>query len=334
MVHSGDENRKSVLFIVRGGENIPSCRFRAYQFRVPFEQMGVHATFIITEKSRNPIKQIAFHIRLIPELKRHRAVVFQKLLEPWRLRFLKVFNKNLFFDFDDAMYADPKDGHRFAATISAAPKVIAGNSILGERARRYNPRVFIVPTVVSLPGFVTGSALRKFESLLLSWIGTAPNLAYLKPILIALDELYAEGESFVLSILTDNPAMAPKRSWIESRNWTLEKEQEELQRAHVGLMPLPETEWCRGKCACKALQYLSHGKYVLTSPVGVNEVIFSAAPFGILCRDTGDWKKAVKGIISDHTKIHAAVESGPKFVREQYELNSWAARLTDILFAE
>ena len=121
------DSRLSVLFIVRGDETVPSCRFRAFQYREPLREIGVEAGYVILERSKNPFRQFLFHLKLIPALKKHRVVIFQKLLEPWRLIFLKAFNRNLYYDFDDAMYA-AKDGARFPATVRAAPGFSATES--------------------------------------------------------------------------------------------------------------------------------------------------------------------------------------------------------------
>jgi glycosyltransferase involved in cell wall biosynthesis len=329
MDRTGPRAGGSILFLVRGGETVPSCRFRAFQFREPLRRAGVRAEYVILEKSWNPFRQLLFHLKLIPVVRRHHAVIFQKLLEPWRLAFLRLLNGNVYYDFDDAMYAAP-DSAKFPATVRIAPRVIAGNAILAERARRFNRNVLIVPTVVPIPDRhpKRPDPSREF---VLSWIGTSANLPYLSPVLDALETLHGEEPGYSLRILTERPDLAPKRSWITALKWSREAEEREFRDCDVGLMPLQDTEWCAGKCACKALQYLSYGKPVISSPVGVNRELFSGAPFGVLAVTAEEWKRAILEYRSDPDSALRAGEAGHVFVRERYNLESWAGRLADMV---
>lgn len=323
--------RDRIVFLVRGGESVPSCRFRAYQYREPLMELGADPEYIILEKSRNPLRQIAFHLSLIPRLAGARAVVFQKLLEPGRLRFLRLFNRNLFFDFDDAMYAAP-DGAWFSATMRAAPRIIAGNPILAARAARHNPAVSIVPTVVPLPE--PAPAAPRSGGFVLSWIGTAANLKYLDILLPVLEGWSERGADFRLRILTEKPEQAPRRPWIEAMAWSREAEEREFRACDAGLMPLEDSEWARGKCACKALQYLSYGKPVVVSPVGVNAELFADKPFASLATDPAEWDRALTRWRDDpEARARAAVE-GREFVKAHFEVKAWAGRLLGLLLGK
>jgi glycosyltransferase involved in cell wall biosynthesis len=96
-------------------------------------------------------------------------------------------------------------------------------------------------------------------------------------------------------------------------------------------MPLEDSEWCAGKCACKALQYLSYGKPVISSPVGVNRELFSGADFGVLAETVEEWKRAILGYRSNPDSVQKAGEAGHAFVRERYNLESWAGELADMV---
>lgn len=331
MPREGAPRPRSVLFIVRGNETVPSCRFRAYQFREPLNRIGVGTEYVVLEKSCNPFRQIAFHLRLIPVLRRHGAVVFQKLLEPRRLRFLRLFNKNVFFDFDDAMYVS-RDAARFPATMKAAPRILAGNETLAARARPFNPNVVVIPTTIPIP---PAPPLRTDDrrDVVLSWIGTSANLPYLTPVLEALDALHTEGNRFVLSILTEKPEQVPARPWIRTAPWSRTLEEEEFRMCDVGLMPLEATVWCEGKCACKALQYLSYGKPVVTSPVGMNRALFKDGTFGLLAQDREEWKVALKTCLDDPEARRRGGAAGREYVRARFNVDDWAKVLAEELFA-
>jgi glycosyltransferase involved in cell wall biosynthesis len=326
---------RSVLFLVRGGETVPSCRFRAWQYLEPMRKLGIDAQCVVLEKSRNPLRQLLFHLRLIPKLRRYDAVVFQKLLEPRRLAFIRLFNGNLHYDFDDAMYLAP-DGADFPATMRAAPHVIAGNATLAARARRHNPNVSVVPTVVPMPpvasmpppGSGDAGIGSRTRPLVLSWIGTADmNMPYVASLVGILDGLPDQVGGMELRILTDKPESAPRRPWIKAMKWSRRGEEEEFRNCDVGLMPLPDDEWCAGKCACKALQYLSYGKPIITSPVGVNKELFRDTAFAALAETPDEWRAALERFRADEAARYAAGSAGRAFVAENFSLEVWAPRL-------
>jgi glycosyltransferase involved in cell wall biosynthesis len=325
---------RSILFLVRGDDTVPSCRFRAYQYREPLRSLGVHAEYVVLEKSKNPLRQILFHLRLIPQLRRHDVVIFQKLLEPRRLRFLRLFNDHVFFDFDDAMYVG-KDGHHFPATIRAAHHVIAGNEVLAERAKAFNPDICIVPTPVPIPDppqkNLQANRPEPRDRFVLSWVGTAANLPYLTPVVNALEKLQTTEPGFELRILTEKPEAAPRAPWISTQAWSRTAEEEEFQRCDVGLMPLPNTEWAEGKCACKALQYLSYGKPVITSPVGMNRDLFADGAFGVLAESPEEWLAAIKKMRARHHALRDMGQQGYDFVREKFGLDGCAKKLLSFL---
>jgi glycosyltransferase involved in cell wall biosynthesis len=99
-------------------------------------------------------------------------------------------------------------------------------------------------------------------------------------------------------------------------------------------MPLEDSEWARGKCACKALQYLSYGKPVVVSPVGVNAELFADKPFASLATDPTEWDRALTRWRDDpEARARAAVE-GREFVKEHFEVKAWAGRLLGLLLGK
>jgi hypothetical protein len=275
------EKSKKLLFIVRGGECVPSCRFRAYAFKTHLEKLGIQTDFFIVEKSKNLLKQLTFYASLPFIGKKYDVVIYQKLTEPLRIWLVSLFNKNVYYDFDDAMFIS--DGYiKFYLTLKAAPKVIAGNPILHQYALAINKHSYIIPTVIDIPTQEPPQPLTNNPSrhntppnsqpaFVISWIGTARNLQYLTPLYEAIEQLYPAHPHLQLSILSDNLKDIPNYPWIVANLWSYEKEQQELAECTIGTMPLTDDAWSRGKCACKALQYLSFGKPVITSPVGINK---------------------------------------------------------------
>jgi glycosyltransferase involved in cell wall biosynthesis len=241
------------------------------------------------------------------------------------LGFIKFFNPNLYYDFDDAMYAAP-DGKKFPATVKAAPHVVAGTAVLAARARALNPSVAIIPTAIFIPDPDPGPRPAS-TGFTVSWVGTAANLPYLQPVLEALENLNRDGSPVQLRILTEKPDQAPQRPWIRALTWSRAEEEKEFRRCDVGLMPLPDTEWCAGKCACKALQYLSYGKPIIASPVGVNSELFAHRPFAKLARNREEWENALNAYRENPDSRVEAGQAGMSFVRERFDVHLWAAEL-------
>jgi hypothetical protein len=327
----------SVLFVVRGDETVPSCRFRAYQFREPLARLGVRADFLRIERSRDLRAQLAFYTELTRRARGYGAVVYQKLPEPARIALLRAVNANVFYDFDDAMYAERGAGafaawrarQRFALSVRAAPRVIAGNDVLARHARAHNTQVDIVPTTVIVPPAAPSPP--GTGPLRLSWIGTSDNLPYLEPVLAALAALRAGGLAIELHLLTERPERAPAPPGVHVERWSPAAESAALARAEIGLMPLSDDEWSRGKCACKALQYLSFGRPVITSPVGVNRALFADKAYGVLVSEPHEWTEAIRILAQRRGELQVIGADGRRMVERDYDVEVWAPRLRALL---
>lgn len=325
------ERQPSVLFVVRGDDTVPSCRFRAFQFREPLARAGMRADYLRIARSPNPVAQARFLTRLARLPAQYDAVVYQKSMHAGRIRLASWANANLFYDFDDALYVSDSEA-KFARTLRAAPRVIAGNEVLAEHARLYNSRVSIVPTTVPLPAAVP-AAPDATGPLRLSWIGTADNLSYLAPVLAALPRLGAQGVSVQLHILTEKPERVVAAPSVVAERWSPEAERRAFARCEVGLMPLRDDAWSRGKCACKALQYLSYSRPVITSPVGVNRGIFTGQPFGLLVDSEHDWEGAIRAFGQRRSELLKLAAPGRQLVARDYNVDIWAPRLRDLLLS-
>jgi len=319
---------RSVLFVVRKDNSFPSCRFRAYQLQAPLERLGVEVGFLRAEASLAPQRQLRFLQTLAREARRHDAVIYQKMLHPLRIRYAARHNPNLFYDFDDALYLTSSE-RKFARTILAAPRIIAGNGLLAERARRYQAAVDIVPTTVVVPPAVEPAS--HHGPLRLSWMGSACNLHYLEPVRSALQSLRARGLDLRLHILTEQPELARPEPGVEVERWSFAAEERAMRVSEIGLMPLVDDEWSRGKCACKALQYLSHGRPVIASPVGVNRTILEGKPYALLPESSTDWEPAIASLAARRAELDALGREGHSMVQASYSVDVWAQRLRAIL---
>ncbi|MCA2978792.1 MAG: glycosyltransferase family 4 protein [Myxococcaceae bacterium] len=203
------------------------------------------------------------------------------------------------FDFDDAIYLGA-DGapsaaraRTFRQAVDSANHVIAGNEHLAQMTRA--PwKTTVVPTVVDTTTYVPSPVTRSAGDLVIGWMGTASNFAYLREVmpavLRALEHLPRARLRVVSNGVLPEYAAHPL---VEQWRWSAERELMALQSFDVGLMPLPDTEQTRGKCGFKMLQYMACGVPVVASAVGANPGLFAGSGAGLLVPAGGDWTAAV-----------------------------------------
>lgn len=190
---------------------------------------------------------------------------------------LRRFAKKIIYDFDDAIMYKPRaprrfsfsDWLRFRLTVKLADLVIAGNSYLADHARPLNTNVQILPTGLNTKEYRINAGPTNDGKIRLVWIGSSSTLKYLAEIKPALEEIGARFDKVVLRIIADEFLDIEKMS-VEKHPWSAETQAHELATSHIGLAPLPENRFTRGKCGFKILQYAAAGLPVITSPVGVN----------------------------------------------------------------
>ena len=118
---------------------------------------------------------------------------------------------------------------------------------------------------------------------------------------------------------------------VEVERWSFASEARALSDCEVGLMPLADDEWSRGKCACKALQYLSYARPVIASPVGVNRSLLSGKPYALLPENAPEWTQAIERCWRQRSELDALGREAQSLVRAEYSVDVWAERLCSLL---
>jgi hypothetical protein len=121
-----------------------------------------------------------------------------------------------------------------------------------------------------------------------------------------------------------------RASWIEHRPWSLATEAADLASFDIGIMPLPDTDWARGKCGYKILQYFSAGVPAVASPVGVNSELIGSDR-GLLAASTTDWHSALERLIDDAAERRERGAAAREFVEREYSYQRWAPELAALL---
>jgi len=292
----------NVLFVAPSlGE--ASARLRILSALPGLAAVGIQAQAL--ELPRRSRARWAF----IRNLRRADAVVLhRKLFGFLEFAFLRRNCRVLLFDFDDAvLYRDPfrKTAHsrrragRFANTVAKVDAVVAGNDYLRERALESgaSAEVRVIPTAVDLSRYASKPPTRA-EGTVLGWIGQASTLPYLEDILPALDGLGRDDPRYRLRVIADAfPETAHLR--LERRPWSEDEEALHLMGIDIGLMPLRDDVWSRGKCGYKILQYFAAGKPVVASPVGINTDLVRPGATGFLAATPKEWADSIAALACD-----------------------------------
>ncbi|TCK16749.1 glycosyltransferase involved in cell wall biosynthesis [Ancylobacter aquaticus] len=243
-------------------------------------------------------------------------------------------------DYDDAVF-HRYDLHRLGPVrrllgrkldhmMAGSALVTAGNSYLADRAIRAGARrVEIVPTVVDTgiycPAVRTGG-----DAPCIGWIGSPSTWTdYMAPMLPTLIETASRSGARLMTVGAVRAAAS--NPWLEQRDWSEETEVGCIQEMDIGVMPLDDSPWARGKCGYKLIQYMACGLPVVASPVGVNAEIIEHGVNGILATTHEEWDAALTTLLRDPDLRWRMGAAGRRKVEEAYSLHVWGPRLAALL---
>ena len=209
------------------------------------------------------------------------------------------------YDFDDAFFLKYRQERfrrvsfvlkdKFAAVISRAAAVLAGNHYLVDYANQLNPATTFLPTVVDTDRYVHLPSERD-DKFTVGWIGSPSTSVYLSAMALPLAQLGREGP--IRFVIVGGRSEAIDGVEVVNLPWEEATEVSLINTFDVGVMPLFDDEWARGKCALKLIQYMACGVPVVASPVGANlDVVGSDC--GLLAKDDGDWALALRRLRDD-----------------------------------
>ena len=204
--------------------------------------------------------------------------------------------------------------------------VIAGNDTLKQYASQYNDRITVIPTPVDTDHFRPPAAPTEHDGVVIGWIGSNTTAPYLKMVEPALEELSRRHPGLELRIVGGSyqPPSLPR---VSLRRWGLESELRELHGFDIGIMPMPDTEWTRGKCGFKTLFYMSVGLPSVSSPVGITTDIIQNGCNGYLASSTEEWVERLGLLIEDAAARRRVGLASRQTVEEKFSLHAQAPRL-------
>ena len=242
------------------------------------------------------------------------------------------------YDFDDAFYLKYRSKryryvssfleNKFSSVISRASAVSAGNTILKNYADGFSDNTHLMPTVVDVNRYkvLVNNENTKFT---VGWIGSPSTSQYLDKIVTPLSML-GNSDSIRLTVIGGK---APSILNIEVVElfWQEDTEVQEINNFDIGIMPLPDNSWERGKCGFKLIQYMACGLPVVASPVGVNCEIVEHGVNGFLAETPEEWEIALRTLLSDPELRKRMGKAGREKIERQYSLQVTGPRLTELL---
>ena len=341
-----------VLLLSRYGPLGASSRMRFLQYLPYFRSKGVEVTVraLLSDaylralynggsRWREVIKGYTGRILALLRARRFDVVIIEKELFPFMPaiaeRFLRLIGVPYVVDFDDALFhrydlhssiwVRRLLGKKIDSVMRHATTVIAGNDYLAEHARRVGAnRVEIIPTVVDAeryhPKQKTGGDIP-----IVGWIGTPQTCRYLKPLLPVFEAIKNELPARFVAVGA-NPQDF-EGTPVEAWPWSEDSEVESVQQFDIGIMPLDDSPWERGKCGYKLIQYMACGVPVIASPVGVNCEIVEEGINGKFAGVIEDWDRALREMLGAGPESREMVGTAGRERAEQwYSLQAQAPR--------
>ncbi|MDG1330774.1 MAG: glycosyltransferase family 4 protein [Crocinitomicaceae bacterium] len=346
----------------------PSQRFRFEQYLSFFEEQGYNVEFysFLSDKTWKALyKEGSFFAKAFGMLGsfwrrfmlmfklRSADVVFihreSSMIGPPMFEWIiaKVLRKKFIYDFDDAIwlpnYSDSNARFQRLKAYGKVKKIMkwahvvsAGNEHLADFAKQYNSNVTIIPTTIDLENVHTLSSNQAVEKPIIGWTGTHTTMNYLDEIAPVIKEL-EQTYDFTFRVISNQApsfdSMGIGLKSLEFVKWNKESEIEDLAKINIGIMPLTDTIWAKGKCGFKGLQYMALEIPSVMSPVGVNTKIVDHKKNGFLCNSPEEWKHTLIELLENESLRTEIGKAGYQTVKKSYSVESNRSNYLNLLNA-
>jgi glycosyltransferase involved in cell wall biosynthesis len=320
-----------------GGLTVAPARFRVRQYIAPLARLGIAVhehwpslgAFPPRQRMLRPawlvgtlaerLPQLAAGWRADITLLQREMVSTLPTLEGWTRRPRLV-------DIDDAVHLY-RGGWAAQRLARLADLVVVGNSWLAEIWGRWNPAIEILATPVDTDHYTVHQPP---ERPTIGWIGSAGNLRYLAAIAPALERVVRRFPETRIAVCCDQPPDLPGLL-VDYLPWSAAAEADFLAALTIGVMPLADGPWERGKCSFKMLQYMAAGRPLVASPVGMNQELLDEAEIGRAAATIEEWTEALSGLIADRAAAERMGMAGRDLAVARYSVAALAPRLADLL---
>ncbi|PYP86057.1 MAG: group 1 glycosyl transferase [Blastocatellia bacterium AA13] len=359
MTRNGSSTMRVLALVPGPYDAIPSQRFRIEQWEPFLRQRGVEIAYEPFEcdelhelvykpgrmltKAKLIFAACARRLSALSRVHDFDAVYILReaaLLGPPLIeRMIARSKKPIIFDFDDAVfvpYVSPSNGYlsrlkfpsKTRTICKLASHVMAGNQFLADYALEVTDKVTIIPTTIDTARFTPSKAVEQ-KPIVIGWTGSHSTVQHLDTLRGALIRL-AKQERFTLRVI-GAPQFRIDGIDVDLRPWRAQTEVEDLRGIGIGVMPVPDERWNRGKCGLKALQYMSLGVPAVCSPTGVNSQIIRDRENGLLASTEDEWVSRLVELIRSRDLRQRLGSAGRLTVEQSYSAASQAPRVFRIL---
>jgi glycosyltransferase involved in cell wall biosynthesis len=329
---------------ITGGATVPSARFRVRQYIPSLLDQGIFVEEMYPSFGKYPPEQRwlrplwagATLLEMFPKvIKSHcyDVVLLQREMLSTLVTLEPLTKKPRVLDVDDAIFLH-RNGVLARRLAQMSDRVICGNAYLANWFGTWNRNVTLIPTAVDTERYVPRATRGQSEGgKVIGWIGTSGNLNYVYAIEAALAKVMETQPNVKIRIVCDQ---MPKFRLIdmdrfEFIRWSENIEVESIQGMDVGIMPLEDSEWARGKCSFKMLQYMSCGLPVVVSPVGMNAEVLAMGNVGIGASTQEQWQDALIALLDSASMCSGMGAVGRRVAVESFSIHALAPRLATCL---
>lgn len=338
----------------------PSQRFRMEQWRPRLEREGIvvdfrpfadtrlmsllHEPGKLTGKFSSMAEGFMRRALDVADVRRYDAVFIHRaacLAGPAVLeRVIGLLRRPVIFDFDDAIYllhtttANRLFGWlkfpgKTAAICRLSAQVVVANSYLADYARQYSRQLTIIPSSVDTDSYGPSKKTVTSGPVVIGWMGSSTSQTHLEAFAPVLRDLSAR-RGVLLRAVSDREPELPgiKFEW---RRWSAATEVAELAAFDIGIMPMPDDQWARGKSAMKALLCMAMGVPVICSAVGMNCEVIRHGQNGMLAASPQEWLNHFDLLVSDPTERERLGASGRQTVEHGYSMNHCASKFARVV---
>ena len=334
--------KKPTLVGLTQGRKQPSTRFRWAQYISDFQKGGFFVNelesytgaYAPASKLRRPawlVASIFENAQRTLRANQHDIRFLQRNLTATLCTWEPLLKDPFVFDVDDAIFLGPRgsSANRIARNASL---ILCGNNYLANHFEKFCT-VAVVPTAVDADRFVPSNVKNIGHRQIIGWSGSSSGLKYVYAIESAIKEILLRHPNSFLKIVSDRQPIfksLPQERVIYER-WTAEREVEVLQEFTLGIMPLEDDPWARGKCSFKMLTYMAVGIPVVASPVGMNRDLLIQTSCGYGASSKDDWVSAISTILANVGLASGMGAAGRKLVEQSYSRAVIAPKLVELL---
>jgi glycosyltransferase involved in cell wall biosynthesis len=331
-----------VLVLTFGDNTVASSRTRIFQYTPYLKEYGITFNIIVCFKKSDSIFFLNKYLRLLYFLFLslfYKTVVIQKvLIPPIMVNILRKFHKKIIYDFDDAMYTTQDDlkadksEYYFKHIVSNCDLVILENENAKNYVSSLCQNILLITGPIETERYCNSKEKQKnLNTITLGWIGSPSTTLYLEQMADVFDFLTLKYPNLTVKIIGADLGILSFReaSWLKISDWDLDTEVEELMEFDIGIMPLQNNEWAKGKGGYKLLQYMSIGIPSVASPVGINCDLIRDGVNGYLALTNDEWKQKLSMLIESEALRIDMGGNSRKIAVDEYSFYQARVKLAD-----